>query len=45
VARQRWHVTTAAHCKMWPRYLLHTGDNVKLGAQILLRAMRNPMAG
>jgi len=27
------------------RYLLHTGDNVKLGPQILLRTMRNPMAG
>jgi len=27
------------------RCLLHTGDNVKLGAQILLRAMRKPMAG
>ncbi len=26
------------------RYLLHTGDNVKLGPQILLRTMRNPMA-
>ena len=25
------------------RYLLHTGDNVKLGPQILLRTMRNPM--
>jgi hypothetical protein len=27
------------------RCLLHTGDNVKLGPQILLRTMRNPMAG
>jgi len=27
------------------RYLLHTGDNVKLGPQILLRTMRNPMGG
>jgi short-subunit dehydrogenase len=27
------------------RYLLHTGDNVKLGPEILLRTMRNPMAG
>ena len=27
------------------RYLLHTGGNVKLGPQILLRTMRNPMAG
>ena len=27
------------------RYLLHTGDNVKLGPQILLRTMRNPMEG
>jgi short-subunit dehydrogenase len=27
------------------RYLLHTSDNVKLGPQILLRTMRNPMAG
>ena len=26
------------------RYLLHSGDNVKLGPQILLRTMRNPMA-
>jgi short-subunit dehydrogenase len=26
------------------RYLLSTGDNVKLGPQILLRTMRNPMA-
>jgi 2-hydroxycyclohexanecarboxyl-CoA dehydrogenase len=26
------------------RYLLQTGDNVKLGPQILLRTMRNPMA-
>jgi 2-hydroxycyclohexanecarboxyl-CoA dehydrogenase len=25
------------------RYLLHTGDNVKFGPQILLRTMRNPM--
>ena len=25
------------------RYLLHTGDNVKLGPEILLRTMRNPM--
>src|SRR5438046_1065110 len=28
-----------------PRYLLRTGDNVKLGPQILLRTMRNPMEG
>jgi short-subunit dehydrogenase len=27
------------------RYLLHTGDNVKLGPQILLRTMRNPVGG
>jgi hypothetical protein len=27
------------------RYLLRTGDNVKLGPQIVLRTMRNPMAG
>ncbi len=27
------------------RYLVHTGDNVKLGPQILLRAMCNPTAG
>jgi len=27
------------------RYLLHTGGNVKLGPQILLRTMRNPLAG
>jgi hypothetical protein len=27
------------------RHLLHTGDNVKLGPQILLRTMRNPMIG
>jgi short-subunit dehydrogenase len=26
------------------RYLLHSGDNVKLGPQIPLRTMRNPMA-
>jgi short-subunit dehydrogenase len=26
------------------RFLLHTGDNVKLGPEILLRTMRNPMA-
>ena len=26
------------------RYLLHTGDNVKLGPEILVRTMRNPMA-
>ena len=26
------------------RYLLQTGDNVKLGPEILLRTMRNPMA-
>ena len=26
------------------RYLIHLGDNVKLGPQILLRTMRNPMA-
>ena len=26
------------------RYLLRTGDNVKLGPEILLRTMRNPMA-
>ncbi len=26
------------------RYLLHAGDNVKLGPEILLRTMRNPMA-
>jgi 2-hydroxycyclohexanecarboxyl-CoA dehydrogenase len=26
------------------RFLLHTGDNVKLGPQILLRTMRNPMS-
>ena len=25
------------------RYLLHNGDNVKLGPEILLRTMRNPM--
>jgi short-subunit dehydrogenase len=27
------------------RYLLHTGDNVKLGPEILIRTMRNPMPG
>ena len=27
------------------RYLLHTGDNVKLGPEILVRTMRNPMGG
>jgi hypothetical protein len=27
------------------RYLLHTDGNVKLGPQILLRTVRNPMAG
>jgi hypothetical protein len=26
------------------RYLVHLGDNVKLGPQILVRSMRNPMA-
>ncbi len=26
------------------RYLIRLGDNVKLGPQILLRTMRNPMA-
>jgi NADP-dependent 3-hydroxy acid dehydrogenase YdfG len=26
------------------RYLLHTGDNVKLGPEILVRTMRNPLA-
>jgi NAD(P)-dependent dehydrogenase (short-subunit alcohol dehydrogenase family) len=26
------------------RFLLHTGDNVKLGPEILVRTMRNPMA-
>ncbi len=26
------------------RFLLHTGDNVKLGPEILMRTMRNPMA-
>lgn len=26
------------------RYLLLTGDNVKLGPEILLRTMRNPMS-
>jgi short-subunit dehydrogenase len=25
------------------RFLLHTGDNVKLGPQVLIRTMRNPM--
>jgi hypothetical protein len=25
------------------RFLLHTGDNVKLGPEILLRTMSNPM--
>jgi NAD(P)-dependent dehydrogenase (short-subunit alcohol dehydrogenase family) len=27
------------------RYLLHTGDNVKLGPEVLVRTMRNPMDG
>jgi 2-hydroxycyclohexanecarboxyl-CoA dehydrogenase len=27
------------------RFLLHTGDNVKLGPEILIRTMRNPLAG
>jgi short-subunit dehydrogenase len=27
------------------RYLLRTGDNVKLGPNVLVRTMRNPMAG
>jgi short-subunit dehydrogenase len=27
------------------RYLLHTSDNVKLGPEILVRTMRNPMSG
>jgi 2-hydroxycyclohexanecarboxyl-CoA dehydrogenase len=26
------------------RFLLHTGDNVKLGPEVLLRTMRNPMS-
>jgi NAD(P)-dependent dehydrogenase (short-subunit alcohol dehydrogenase family) len=26
------------------RFLLHTGDNVKLGPEILVRTMRNPMS-
>ena len=26
------------------RFLLHTGDNVKLGHEILVRTMRNPMS-
>jgi short-subunit dehydrogenase len=26
------------------RFLLHTGDNVKLGPEVLVRTMRNPMA-
>jgi NAD(P)-dependent dehydrogenase (short-subunit alcohol dehydrogenase family) len=26
------------------RFLLHAGDNVKLGPEILVRTMRNPMA-
>jgi hypothetical protein len=25
------------------RFLLHTGDNVKLGPEVLIRTMRNPM--
>ena len=25
------------------RFLLHTGDNVKLGLEIQVRTMRNPM--
>jgi hypothetical protein len=27
------------------RYLLGLGDNVKLGPEVLVRTMRNPMAG
>jgi len=27
------------------RYLLLLGDNVKLGPEILVRTMRNPMSG
>ena len=27
------------------RFLLHTGDNVKLGPEILVRTMRNPLSG
>jgi hypothetical protein len=26
------------------RYLIRLGDNVKLGPQVLVRTMRNPMA-
>jgi short-subunit dehydrogenase len=36
---------TVAEVVDMARYLLHTGDNVKLGPQILLRTMRNPMGG
>jgi len=25
------------------RFLLHTGDNMKLGPEVLIRTMRNPM--
>jgi hypothetical protein len=27
------------------RFLLRTGDNVKLGPEVLVRTMSNPMAG
>ena len=38
------HFLTVADVADVARYLLHTNDNVKLGPQILLRTMRNPMA-
>jgi hypothetical protein len=27
------------------RFLLHSGENVKLGPEVLIRTMRNPMPG
>ena len=39
------HFLTVEEVVDMTRYLLHTGDNVKLGPQILLRTMRNPMGG
>ena len=40
----RDHFLTVEEVVDMVRYLLRLGDNVKLGPQILLRTMRNPMA-
>ena len=37
------HFPTVEEVVDMARYLLRTGDSVKLGPQILLRTMRNPM--